>query len=81
MTSFFIVGHTHSDPDQLFSRVAVRLHTTNAITNEDFIDAVRYSVDNILIDYGFIENVPNISEMMLSKDWLNDMTGFIQFNN
>jgi hypothetical protein len=76
ITSFFIVGHTHNDVDQLFSRVSVHLHTTNAITNEDFIDVVRDSVNNILLDYDFIENVPNISELMLSSNWLNDMTGF-----
>ena len=82
IVNFFTIGHTHSDPDQAFSRISVRLHTTNAITLNDFMEVVRDSINNsILLDHGYFDNIPNVSDMMNENDWLNSMTGlFIEFN-
>ena len=38
--SFLIKGHTHFDPDQVFSRVATKLQVTNAFCPTEFIAAL-----------------------------------------
>ena len=80
VANFFTVGHTHSDPDQMFSRISVNLHTNNAITLQDLYECVKCSMGNsYLLDYGYLENVPNLSGLMEDGNWLNNMTGIYHY--
>ena len=80
--SFFMVGHTHNDLDQLFSRVAVNLKSNNAITIPELHCVIKQSVNNSMtLDSAHIENIPNISDMMESEKWLNPIIDLKYFNN
>jgi hypothetical protein len=47
--SFLIVGHTHFDPDQVFSRVATTLKSRNAFSVTDFISLLKQVSISVLV--------------------------------
>ena len=74
--NFFTVGHTHSDPDQLFSRISIAMHQRHVFTLQDMKETVRTAdKNNTMLYFGYIENFPNISGMMEKSNWLNPITG------
>jgi hypothetical protein len=74
--SYFQVGHTHNDVDQLFSKISHHLRSTNAITLEELHQCVKESTSSsVTLDCNYIENVPNISKMMDEDGWLNPICG------
>jgi hypothetical protein len=69
MVSFLMVGHTHEDIDQMFSRIALWLRKHNATSRIGFREAIlegfkgKWSGKTLAED---IESAANVS------DWLND---------
>ena len=72
--SFLLVGHTHEDIDQFFSRIAKHLQSNNAITVNQLIEAVKHAYTPSPIVRN-MKNVANFKQYMIEQDWLNTMTG------
>ena len=69
MLSFLMVGHTHEDIDQLFSRIATYLRKNNATSRIGFREAILKAFKGKWTDKvvsGDIESAANVS------DWLKD---------
>ena len=70
--AFLPVGHTHSDIDQFFSRIAVYLRTHDCLCREEFAECIRRSF-NLFKGHGarpivrHWESVANISQWLQGK--------------
>ena len=63
--SFLPVGHTHEDIDQMFSRLAVRLRTTDCLDRQAFIECFKKAFKNEWGTEGtggHVETAANISD-------------------
>ena len=72
LLSFLLVGHTHEDIDQLFSRIATWLRKNNATSRIGFREAIVKSFGGKWANKTFaadIERAANVS------DWLKDYLG------
>ncbi|CAH3027411.1 unnamed protein product, partial [Porites evermanni] len=61
--SYLMVGHTHEDIDQMFSRISVALARTNAVTLDDLIQVIRGAYNPTPITCS-VENIYDV------KTWL-----------
>ena len=74
MLSFLMVGHTHEDIDQLFSRIATYLRKNNATSRHGFREAILKAFQGKWTNKVFagdIESAANISDWI--KDKINPM--------
>ncbi|KAL9965925.1 hypothetical protein ACROYT_G029792 [Oculina patagonica] len=72
--SYLLVGHTHEDIDQLFSRISIALAKQNAVTLPDLLRVIQsaYSPTPITCT---VENIYNV------KAWLRDYTSTLQHHS
>lgn len=74
--SFLPVGHTHEDIDQFFSRIAMKMHTVDAVSEEIFMDNIENSFAPSPIAIK-LNNVANFKKYLEDNDWLNTIQGIV----
>ncbi len=79
--SFLPVGHTHEDIDQFFSRIAMYMHYHNAITENEFLEAIENSFEP-QPHAKKLNNIANFKKFVIEQDWIKPITGdFINLSN
>lgn len=63
--NFLLVGHTHENIDQMFSRVSIALRTVDCLTLNQLMECARSSM----------QLVPNVTEVNSSFDWKEWLNG------
>ena len=70
--NFMLVGHTHENIDQLFSRFSVKLRTVKAFTLEDMMQVARDA---------FHKNKPECIHVTAVNDWNEFLKGSVGFTD
>ena len=76
--SFLPVGHTHEDIDQFFSRIAMKMHTVDAVSEESFMNHVEESFTPAPLAIK-LDNIANFKGYLDDNDWLNHIEGEIYY--
>lgn len=63
--SFLLVGHTHEDVDQCFSKISQKLKTTSALTTDELMSVIKDSQSPV-------PSVKEIGTVWDVKSWLGD---------
>jgi hypothetical protein len=74
--SFLPVGHTHEDIDQFFSRIAMYMHYHNAITENEFLEAI----ENSCVPQPKakkLDNIANFKKYLIEQKWLKPIKGYL----